>query len=294
MRTATYYCLRHQEYTLGYILPSVAKFFEPPHAPPVWQVDHSARTIRLARSIEGPNAVEQRSEMVAATTSTAWRTQDTFEVLRGWRDELYPVYAPRGKLLFNIERAASPLFGVVTYGVHMTAFVRGKDCLRIWVPRRAKDKQTYGGMLDNTVAGGISTGEGVLESLVREAREEASLPEGLVRKGAKACGTVTYFYVRDARAGGEAGLLQPECQYIYEIELGDDDRPSPGDDEVEDFYLWDVPKVQTALRQGEFKPNCALVLLDFFVRHGILTPENEKDYIEIVSRIHRRLEFPTA
>lgn len=36
-----------------------------------------------------------------------------------------------------------------------------------------------------------------------------------------------------------------------------------------------------------------LVLLSFFVRRGILTPENEPDYIEIVSRLHRRLEFPT-
>ncbi len=45
---------------------------------------------------------------------------------------------------------------------------------------------------------------------------------------------------------------------------------------------------------GEFKPNCALVLLDFFVRHGIVTAENEPDYIDIVSRLHRRVEFPTA
>lgn len=36
-----------------------------------------------------------------------------------------------------------------------------------------------------------------------------------------------------------------------------------------------------------------VVLLDFFIRHGILTPENEPDFIEICSRIHRRFEFPT-
>lgn len=35
------------------------------------------------------------------------------------------------------------------------------------------------------------------------------------------------------------------------------------------------------------------VLIDFFIRHGILTPENEPDYIEIVARLHRRFEFPT-
>lgn len=221
------------------------------------------------------------------------RDEGKFRVLRGWRNELYPVYGPDGELLLDIERAASPLFGVVTYGVHMTAYVRAKDGIKVWVPRRAKNKQTYRGMLDNTVAGGISTGEVPFDCLVREASEEASLAEDLVRNGARAAGTVTYFYVRDERAGGETGLLQPECQYVYDLEVGEDVVPKPGDNEVEDFYLWTIGEVQRALANGEFKPNCALVLLDFFVRHGILTQSNEKDYIEIISRLHRRLEFPT-
>lgn len=107
------------------------------------------------------------------------------------------------------------------------------------------------------------------------------------------CGTVTYFYVRDERAGGETGLLQPECQYVYDLEVGEDVVPKPGDQEVEEFGLWSVEEVKESLARGEWKPNTALVMLDFFVRHGILTPANEKDYVEIVSRLHRRLEFPT-
>lgn len=46
------------------------------------------------------------------------------------------------------------------------------------------------------------------------------------------------------------------------------------------------------MAKGEFKPNCALLMLDFFIRHGILTAENEKDFEEIKSRIHRDIEFP--
>ena len=199
------------------------------------------------------------------------------------------------KLLFEIERSAAPLFGIVTYGVHMTGFVRSSDdqSIKIWVPRRAKEKQTYGGMLDNTVAGGISSGESPFTSLVREAAEEASMPEELVRQKAKPCGTVSYFSIRDKRAGGETGLLQPEIQYVYDVELPHDFIPKPSDGEVQDFDLWDINKIKIAMAAGEFKPNCALVMLDFFVRHGILTPENEKDYLKIVPRLHRRLEFPT-
>jgi len=57
--------------------------------------------------------------------------------------------------------------------------------------------------------------------------------------------------------------------------------------------LMDMEQVKAELAKGSFKPNCSLVLLDFFIRHGIITPENESDYLEIGSRLHRRLEFPT-
>lgn len=191
-----------------------------------------------------------------------------------------------------MERSASPLFGIVTYGVHMTAYVEMEQGMKIWAPRRADSKPTYPGMMDNTVAGGLSTGEEPFECLIRECAEEASLPEEVARQ-AKCCGTLTYFHVRDSRAGGEVGLCQPECQYIYDLKLPADVIPKPGDDEAVDFKLLSVQEVREALADGKFKPNCALLLLEFFVRHGIVTPENEENYIEILSRLHRKLEFPT-
>ena len=221
------------------------------------------------------------------------RKQSVFKVLDGWRDELYPIYGPGRRLILEMERSATPLFGVVTYGVHMTGFVRTDGGMKIWVPRRSATKQTYPGMMDNTVAGGLSAGEKPSTCVVREAFEEASLPEEVARK-AIPCGTLTYFHVRDSRAGGETGLCQPECQYIYDLEIPPDVIPKPEDGEATDFRLLTVPEVQEALATGQFKPNCALLLLEFFVRHGIVTPENEPDYIEIVSRLHRKLEFPTA
>lgn len=283
----TYYQLRvtGYNYALGYMLPSVVELFR---GVPNWEIDDDARILYLAA---GSNA-EERSRVVE-TTLLAMRETGHFKVLDKWRGELYAVYGMGKELLFNVERSASPLFGVITYGVHLTAFTRKDGELKIWTPRRARSKQTYGGMLDNAVAGGIASGESPFESLVRECGEEASLPEELVRKNAKACGTVTYWYVRDERAGGETNLMQPEVQYVYDLELPEDTIPKPGDDEVEEFYLWSVEEVQEAMRNGEFKPNCSLVVLDFFVRHGILTTEKERDYIEIVSRLHRKLEFPT-
>ena len=227
-------------------------------------------------------------------TLLALREIGHFKVLQKWRNELYAVYGRYKELLFEVERSASPLLGVVTYGVHLTAYTKDKQGeVKIWIPRRARTKQTYGGMLDNAVAGGIASGESAFESLVRECAEEASLPEDLVRSKAKTVGTITYFHIRGEKAGGETKLLQPECQYVYDLELPEDVIPKPGDDEVEEFYLWRIDEVLDAMHKGEFKPNCAAVMLDWFIRHGVLTQENEKDYIEIVSRLHRRLEFPT-
>ena len=218
------------------------------------------------------------------------KARESFEILKGWRDELYPIAGHENAL--HMERSGSALFGILTLGVHMTGFVETENGIKIWIPRRSRTKQTYSGMLDNTVAGGISAGEQPLESLVREAAEEASLEEELVRNGARACGTVSYFHVRDKRAGGEIGLCQPEIQYVYDLQLPGHVVPKPSDDEVEEFYLMSIEEVQQALAKGEFKPNCALCMVDFFVRHGVITAENEPRYLELVSRMHRTLPFP--
>jgi 8-oxo-dGTP pyrophosphatase MutT (NUDIX family) len=272
---------------LGFILPSTVQGCQ---WPDFWTVNDDGKTVLLCG-----NTLKERDENVAKTLA-AERERSHFKVLKGWRNELYPVYGPDRNILVNIERAGSALFGILIYGIHMTGYVNTKDGVKIWVPRRAKNKQTYPGMLDNTVGGGITSGDKPFESIVREATEEASFSKDHVSKKAKCCGTVSYFDIRDERAapGAETGLLQPECIYVYDLEVPEDFVPRPDDMEAEDFRLWGIPELQAALKKGEFKTNCALVLLDFFIRHGIITPEGEKDYIEIVARLHRKLEFPSA
>ncbi|KAI4188113.1 MAG: hypothetical protein L6R41_002365 [Letrouitia leprolyta] len=272
---------------VGYVLPWVVEKMPWGNQ---WIIDHDKK--RLLPYVEGLQ-LEKSGEQSQVIDETLLRAKEigAFEVIKKWRNELYTIHG--ADQLISMERSGSPLFGIVTYGVHMTTYVRTKDGMKIWVPKRAKGK-TYGGLLDNTVAGGIATGEIPSDCIVREAAEEASFPEDLVRSCMKPCGTISYFSFRDERAGGEVGLLQPEVQYVYDMEVGEDVVPKPCDDEVEIFQLWTVAEVQEALSKRMFKPNCALYLLDFFIRHGILTPENEKNYVEIVSRLHRKLPFPTV
>ncbi|KAF2968810.1 hypothetical protein GQX73_g4772 [Xylaria multiplex] len=267
------------------------------------------RLLAVPESIRGPvivneqnqtvRAFEQATELERTATVGAvmdyWRDNDVFDVLRGWRDERWPVYNSDTEVLYSAERSGVGILGAMRYGVHMTGYVRDETAphgMRIWVPRRAPNKPTYPGMLDNTVAGGLMTDEDPFDCIVREADEEASLPEKVMHERARFTGMVTYIYITDERTGGEIGQIYPETQWVYDIELPKDERPAPKDGEVAEFYLWTIDEVREELAKGNFKPNCALVLVDFFIRHGIITAENEPDYAEILERLHRRLPFP--
>lgn len=271
------------------MLPSIVQGFNWPDDG--WKVDHTHKTVMLRGS-----TLQERDSIVAKTLA-AERERGHFKILNGWRDELYAVYGPDRSILVNIERAGSALFGIVIYGIHMTGYVKPPTGgLKIWVPRRSKTKQTYPGLLDNTVGGGIMSGENPFESILRKASEEASVPREYASAHIRSAGVVSYFDVRDERAspGTETGLLQPECIYVYDLEVPLDFSPRPDDMEAEDFRLWGVEELQAAFAREEFNTKCALVLLDFFIRHGIITPEDDADYLEIVARLHRRLEFPLA
>lgn len=50
-----------------------------------------------------------------------------------------------------------------------------------------------------------------------------------------------------------------------------------------------VPEVLDRMHAGEFKPNCGAILVDFLMRHGLVTPETEPAFFEIKWRLTRRL-----
>ena len=103
---------------------------------------------------------------------------------------------------------------------------------------------------------------------------------------AKSVSTITYFTYT-------SGGLQPESEYVYDLELPRGFSPTPCDGEVDCFYLWPLEKVKETILNDEWKGNCALVAIEFMMRHSFITPDEEPDYIDISYGLHRRLEFPT-
>jgi isopentenyldiphosphate isomerase len=228
------------------------------------------RAWHLSGSLDAPT---KRTAAMAAFLQEL-RAQGRFK--GQWRDELYPVtWELAREPLFVMERAAVPWFGVRAYGPHMTGYVTKSDGLHIWVPRRSYDKPTYPGELDNTVAGGQPAGIGLLDNLVKECGEEAAIPPALARQ-ARAVGYISYWN----QVGPQ---LKPDVMTCFDLELPEDFTPHAQDGEVEAFELWPVARVYETVRDTtEFKYNCNLVLIDFFVRHGLLAAD-DRDFFAIIS-----------
>lgn len=223
------------------------------------------------------DSFESRSKALMEVTA-ALVNQGVISHLHG---ERYPVTSHgRETAIATIDRTAAAYFGLRAYGQHLNGFVSSATGLKLWIARRAADRRIFPGKLDNMVAGGLPHDLSLAENLLKECREEASVPVTLVAQ-AKPVGVVTY--CTETAVG-----LKPDTLYCYDLELPADFIPRNADGEVAEFMLLPVDEVLQLVSESEaFKPNCNLVLIDFFVRYGIINPES-RDYIQLVQGLHER------
>ncbi len=184
-------------------------------------------------------------------------------VLR-FRAEVFDVRArPDGPVLAQIDRGAIPYFGIRATGVHLNGLVQRAGGLHMWIARRARDKLLDPGKLDHVVAGGIPAGLGPLETLIKEAAEEAAIPPELARQ---AVPVASFGYAMERQEG-----LRRDWIYAYDLMLPADFVPHPADGEVEAFELWPLGRALEAVRDtDDFKFNVNLVLIDLFIRLGLI------------------------
>ncbi|ORX52895.1 hypothetical protein BCR36DRAFT_323896 [Piromyces finnis] len=234
---------------------------------------------------ENVNTFEKRGK-VMNDLLTHWRDNKTFSCLKGWRDELYPIFDGNHEIAFNIERSGIALFGLRSYGCHINGYVEDPEThkLKMWIAQRSFNKQTFPGRLDNIVAGGISFPYSPTETAVKECLEEASMPYE-ISKQVVPCGAVTYISVENRG-------ISVDSQYVFDLKLPSSFQPKPNDNEVEGFYLMEFDEIIKRLKNNEFKSNSGIVIIDFMIRHGILTHSMEVNYLDILSNIHRPIPFP--
>lgn len=279
--------LPYHDQAYGYLLPYIVQKIPWPKD---FEIDEDKRYVHLRDLSEGEDPAGACTSAFAKIVDKCLEN-DLFHVINR-HSELYSILGTRFPI--RVERFARQLFGLVGRGAHLTVYTTTPSGLKIWVPRRSAHMRTWPNLLDSTVAGGVAANETPFENVVREADEEASLPQELVRSKAHACGIITYINRTKGSRGSEQGLISPNIVYLFDLEVDENVIPKPKDGEVQEFSLMGVEEVQAALKRQEFKPNSAVVMIDFFIRHGILTPDNEEDYVEIITRMHRQLPFLTA
>ncbi|GJP36356.1 hypothetical protein CLOM_g20871 [Closterium sp. NIES-68] len=284
--------------TVGYIHHSFWQHLEPFRD--VFRMHNQGGSITATNTTAGGRVLTFSDGLEAA--GPAQRTEAVGGVLQrlreegvitGWRDELYPVgssfHAPPA---FLIERAAAPLFGTKAYGVHMNGYVLlppssdpsskhpASPSLHLWVARRSPSKPTFPNQLDHLVAGGQPHGISCRANMIKECEEEAAIPSHLAER-AVPVGAVSYEVVT------EANTLKRDVLFCYDLQLPPDFNPRNTDGEVAEFSLMPIDAVACIVANTkEYKANCNLVIIDFLIRHGIISPDS-KGYLELLTGLRQ-------
>ncbi len=180
-----------------------------------------------------------------------------------FRNEAFDVRNEAGAVVATLDRGALPLFGIQAMGVHMNGLVRGANGWSLWIGKRNPNKLLDPGKLDHLVAGGVPAGMDPDAALIKEAAEEAGIP-GEVAAQARRVGEIRYNMERPEG-------LRRDVLICYDLLLPGDFIPVPVDGEVIGFELWPIARVIETVRDtDQFKFNVNLVLVDLFVRLGLV------------------------
>jgi 8-oxo-dGTP pyrophosphatase MutT (NUDIX family) len=165
-----------------------------------------------------------------------------------WRDERLAVRDETGTLLAQVERAAVRALGIATRAVHLVGTTASGE---VWVQQRALDKAVDPGLLDTLVGGLVAGDETDLQSLEREAWEEAGLQLHAL-EGLSPLGGLT---VRRPVSDG----YMVERLEAFEAVVPEGLVPANQDGEVMAFECLRVPDLLEALAAGRFTLEAAVI-----------------------------------
>ncbi|CAG0915422.1 unnamed protein product [Notodromas monacha] len=214
-----------------------------------------------------------------------------------WRNEVYDVWGSKHDVpLLQMERSCMwvlqsalgcvGLLGFRHYAVFLNGFVRHPERgLCVWFQKRALSKTTWPGKWDVMAGGGTTSGQKVRESVMREACEEASIKLDWMDARIRFAGCVSFFH-QDPRG------IFPNVYHVFDVELDPDLSPEPGDGEASEFQLLDTAEALDLVCSGQFKMTSGPVVVDFLIRHGVINPDEEPYYAELVEHLHAPLHIP--
>lgn len=238
------------------------------HEPIGWMTDGTVRALRKAGAeIDAPDATGDINITSAITLQSVSETLAECGIYRR-HHEVFDVRNAHGQALGRIDRGAIPVLGVVAQGVHLNGLVETTDGSYLWIAQRSLSKRLDPGKLDHLVAGGMSTGLSAIDTVTKEAQEEAGIPSCLSRE-ARPVGQTRYTMERPEG-------LRRDILHCYDLVLPEDFCPVAEDGEVESFALHPLRAVFECVRDTDrFKFNVNLVLIDLFLRKGLFSQRDE-------------------
>ncbi|MDO4877804.1 MAG: NUDIX domain-containing protein [Neisseria sp.] len=183
-------------------------------------------------------------------------------LFHGWRGERFDVFDGRGRVLFELERAAFRPFGLYSRAVHINGMTRTAQGWHFWIGRRSPHKAVDPGKLDNLVGGGIAAGETAVQAMRREAWEEAGLGQGLPH--------FTRFAGKLHSLRLSPRGLHREYLYVFDSVLPPETLPQNRDGEVDGFLTMTAEEAADAMWRGGMTDDAMLVTLDLFRRVGLV------------------------
>ena len=237
----------------------------------------------------GAAAVARRTkQLIVAATALA-----DAGIVKKLHAEEFAVAAGWGEPeLARVNRAAAKFFGATSVGVHVMCHGgsdgdaapdwEDRDDSFVWMARRADDKSEAPGLWDPTAAGGLPAGTSVAEHAAAEAYEEAGVDAALFSHAARATSALSLMTADDT-----SRALKQSLYFCFDARVSRAWAPRAVDGEVGAFARWSFEEIEREVREGErLRPAMRAVMLDFLVRHGHVTADNEPAYIELQSAMH--------
>lgn len=170
-----------------------------------------------------------------------------------WQDELKSVDGPDSRMVFTMEPAAATLPGMTIHNIQLSVLTRPAygEQPSIWARKRSQGIEFYPVLLGTAASEIDPTNEEPLEAAIWCAAEQASSGRGHCQAHIKSCGTVLYIHShKDHASGREVGPVQPQVDYLSELELPAETRPGAAVDEVESFQPCEVDRIEIELTEG--------------------------------------------
>ena len=139
-QNSTYLPFLCENVQVGFISPQVKEQLQ--NYPDVFDI--RSKYVTFNKSLDSPAVRSTALE----TVLLKMKSENIFSTLNGWRNECYETRSEvSGPLMFKMERSACPLFGVRTFGIHITGYVNHSTRgLCVWFQKRSETKQTWPGM----------------------------------------------------------------------------------------------------------------------------------------------------